>query len=95
MGSYILATTALTDAVKGAQAGAINGGFFKKSKETPSPCPSIVIAVARIRDAMVKVTEAGGTLIGEPVPIPGVGLYISFHDPEGNRCSILEPVDPA
>ena len=92
MGHYVLATTALTDAKKGAQAGAINGGFFKKNPDWPAQFPSIVIAVANIRASIKKVTDAGGQVLGEPMPIPGVGFYVSFLDTEGNRASMLEPV---
>jgi len=38
-------------------------------------------------------TEAGGEVLGEPVEIPEVGLYVSFHDPEGNRVSMLQPLE--
>jgi len=92
MGHYALATTALKDIKKGAQAGAINGGFFKKSPDWPGQFPSIVIAVHNIRASIKKVSEAGGKVFGEPMPIPGVGFYVAFTDTEGNRCSILEPV---
>jgi len=92
MGNYVLATTALTDAKKGAQAGAINGGFFKKNPEWPLQYPAIVIAVERIRESIRKVKDAGGQILGEPMPIPGVGFYVAFVDTEGNRCSMLEPI---
>jgi predicted enzyme related to lactoylglutathione lyase len=95
MGNYVLATTALNDAKKGAQAGAINGGFFKKNPEMPAQFPSVVIAVASMRESIKKVTEAGGQVLGAPMPIPGVGFYVSFFDTEGNRCSMLEPVSGA
>lgn len=92
MGNYVLATTALTDAKKGAQAGAINGGFYKKMPDQPAQYPSIVIAVQNIRVSIKRVTDAGGQVLGEPMPIPGVGFYVSFIDTEGNRGSMLEPV---
>jgi quercetin dioxygenase-like cupin family protein len=41
---------------------------------------------------MTKVTDAGGTVLGEPMDIPGVGSYVSFVDPEGNRVSLLQPL---
>jgi hypothetical protein len=41
---------------------------------------------------MKKVKEAGGELLGEPVEIPGVGLYVSSRDTEGNRVAMLQPL---
>jgi hypothetical protein len=38
-----------------------------------------------------KVSDAGGKVLGEPAEIPGIGLYVSFIDTEGNRVSILQP----
>jgi len=40
---------------------------------------------------MKKVTEAGGQVLGEPMEIPGYGLYVSFFDTEGNRVSMMQP----
>ena len=47
-----------------------------------------------IKDAVRRVTEAGGKVLGEPMEIPDVGYYVSFTDTEGNRGSIRS-VDPA
>lgn len=41
---------------------------------------------------MTKVKEAGGELLGEPMDIPGVGLYVSVRDTEGNRVAMLQPL---
>jgi len=41
---------------------------------------------------MAKVRSAGGTVLGEPMDIPGVGAYVSFIDTEGNRVSMLQPI---
>ncbi len=51
----------------------------------------MVVAVDDIRDSMRKITEAGGKVLGEPMEIPGYGLYVSFFDTEGNRVSMMEP----
>jgi len=51
----------------------------------------VVIAVDDIKKAMKKVGSAGGRLLGKPVEIPGIGLYVSFKDSEGNRVRILQP----
>ena len=40
---------------------------------------------------MARVGEAGGKVLGEPQPIPGVGPYVSIFDSEGNRISMLQP----
>ena len=40
---------------------------------------------------MSKINKAGGEVIGEPMEIPGFGMYVSFYDTERNRVSIMEP----
>jgi predicted enzyme related to lactoylglutathione lyase len=95
MGDYVLATTAETDQngmVK--TPGTINGGFYPKSAEKPDQYPSIVISVDDIKTAMKDISDAGGKVLGEPMEIPGIGLYVSFHDTEGNRASVLQPNMP-
>ena len=93
MGNYVIATTTESDEKTGRpkNPGAINGGFFTKSDDKPAQYPSVVIAVEDIKEHMKKVKKAGGKVLGEPWDIPGVGLYVSFIDTEGNRVSILEP----
>jgi predicted enzyme related to lactoylglutathione lyase len=91
MGDYVLATTAEADARAGAPAGAINGGFFPIKPDWPAQYPSVVIGVTDISESMRKVKAAGGDVLGEPMQIPGVGLYVSFVDTEGNRNSMLQP----
>jgi predicted enzyme related to lactoylglutathione lyase len=92
MGNYVLATT--TDSDKNGRPikpGAINGGFFQKTDDMPLQYPSVVIYVENITEHMAKVEKAGGKILGEPWNIPGVGLYVSFIDTEGNRVSMLQP----
>ena len=92
MGDYVTATTTETDENGMAKRpGTINGGFFPKKPDWPAQYPSVVIAVDDIKEAMKKVTEADGKVLGEPMEIPGVGKYVSFMDTEGNRVSILQP----
>lgn len=93
MGNYVTVSTSETDG-KGRpkMPGTINGGFYPKSKDMPDQYPSIVIAVDDIKEAIRKVTQAGGKVLGEPMPIPEIGSYVSFIDTEGNRVSILQPL---
>ena len=92
MGDYVTAATTETDKNRMIKRpGAINGGFFPKKPDWPAQYPSVVIAVDDIKEAMKKVTTAGGKVLGEPMEIPGIGQYVSFTDTEGNRVSILQP----
>jgi len=91
MGNYVLATTTETDERGPKKPGAINGGFFPKKPDWPAQHPSVVIAVDSITDAMEQVRRAGGSVLGEPMEIPGIGQYVSFSDTEGNRVSMLQP----
>ena len=90
MNDYVLATTTESDEKGPKKLGAINGGFFPKSK-SESKCPSVVIQVDDIKEHMEKVKTAGGKILGKPVEIPGVGWYVSFVDTEGNTVSMLQP----
>jgi predicted enzyme related to lactoylglutathione lyase len=96
MGDYVVVTTSEVDEKTHfpKEPGRINGGFFKKTKDTQHP--SVVIAVDDIQEAMKKVVAAGGKVLGgvkagEPDDIPGIGLYVSIIDTEGNRISLLQP----
>ncbi|HEY0844664.1 MAG TPA: VOC family protein [Noviherbaspirillum sp.] len=92
MGNYVLATTTETDDNGPRNPGAINGGFFPKSDDRPGQYPSVVIAVDDIGQAIKRVSDAGGQVLGEPMEIPGVGQYVAFFDTEGNRASMLQPI---
>jgi uncharacterized protein len=93
MGDYVLVTTTETDEKSGRpkSPGAINGGFYRKSDRKT---PSIVIAVDDIREHIGIVNKAGGKVAGEPTQIPGVGLYVTFLDTEGNEVAMLQPAGP-
>jgi len=102
MGNYVVMQTTETDD-KGMikKPGNINGGFYKKTENPLSFAPSVVIAVEDIKKSMKDVEASGGKILGamdaagqqsmEPQDIPGVGLWISFQDSEGNRVSMLQP----
>lgn len=95
MGDYVVVQTAATDDKGMIRApGSINGGIYKKAPDMPNPAPSVVIAVDDINAHMKIVKEAGGTMLSEPMDIPGVGKYAPFKDPDGNMLSMLQPVTP-
>jgi len=91
MGEYVVVTTLESDTIPDAPRGGINGGLYRKNPDSPSQFPSVVIGVEDIVAWSGKVNEAGGEVLGEPMEIPGVGLYVSFLDSEKNRLSMLQP----
>jgi uncharacterized protein len=103
MGNYVIAITAESDEKSGRpkQPGAINGGFYQKTSNPLSHPPSVVVSVDDIRATMRAIEAGGGKILGamdqsgkpsnEPQEIPGVGLWISVMDSEGNRLSVLQP----
>lgn len=100
MGEYIIVTTSeVGEDHFPKQRGTINGGFYQKTTDPPSNHPTVIISVDDIGESMKKVNEAGGKILGgepgktgEPVNIPGVGLYCAFIDTEGNRVGMLQPL---
>jgi hypothetical protein len=92
MGEYIVVTTSDTDSSgRPKEPGTINGGFYQKTDDPISHHPSVVVAVDDIKESIQKIKKAGGKILGEPADIPGIGIYVSFKDTEGNRLSILQP----
>jgi uncharacterized protein len=93
MGDYVVvSTTESGDDGRPKMTGAINGGFYQKTDDLNTQHPSLVIAVDDVNESIKKIKSGGGTVLGEPMDIPGVGKYISFIDTEGNRLSILQPL---
>ena len=88
MGDFVLAFTIETEETTRMpkKRGAINGGFYKKTK--PDQHVKLTILVDDIREAMKRVEAAGGKVLGEPFELPGVGLFVSFTDTEGNLGTI-------
>ena len=96
MGNYVLAITAETDetTMQPKNPGSINGGFFPR--EGGNDSPRVVVAVDDVRAAMRSVESAGGTVVeletpGEPIEIPGIGLYSIIVDSAGNTVGVLQP----
>jgi len=93
MGDYVIALTTETDENGMIQKpGNINGGFYQKMEDPKMNYPSVVIEVKNINDSIEKIKKAGGKVLDEPMKIPGVGIFVSFIDTEGNRSSILQSI---
>jgi|SRR5215218_1256087 predicted enzyme related to lactoylglutathione lyase len=69
--------------------GAINGGLYQRSEQAPST-PVITIGVDGIDDALKQIEDQGGSTITPRTPIPGMGAFAYFKDPEGNVLGLWE-----
>ena len=97
MGGYVVVSTSPSDpndpSGRPSAPGTINGGFYDRPKDDEwGQHPSVVIAVPDIKKAMSDVVAGGGKIHGDPQDIPGVGVFVSMIDTEGNRVSILQPL---
>jgi hypothetical protein len=92
MGKYVLATTSPVDKNQmHKKKGAINGGFYPKSKTYGGV--HFVISVDNLEKHIETVKESGGKIKGKPMDIPGIGKFIMIKDTEGNQVGLLEPTE--
>lgn len=91
-GGYVTAHTAETDGNQMVQTpGTINGGFFPNTPEIKGPKETrVVMSVTDIQVAMKAVEAGGGKVMGEPIEIPMIGLWVNFTDTEGNLVGMLQ-----
>ena len=68
--------------------GAINGGMFQRDERLTTPV--ITIDVDGIDDALKQIEAEGGSTITPRTPIPGMGAFAYFTDPEGNVMGLWE-----
>jgi predicted enzyme related to lactoylglutathione lyase len=89
-GEYTIAMTTPIDEQSQVptEPGAINGGMMRREEHTPSPV--ITIGVDAIDDALQKIASRGGATVTPRTPIPGMGAFAYFKDPEGNLMGLWE-----
>lgn len=68
--------------------GAINGGMMKRNELIQSPV--ITINVESIKDALERIGELGGEIMGEIMEIGEMGFAAYFKDTEGNILGLWE-----
>ena len=68
--------------------GSINGGMMQRDERTPGPV--ITIDVDSIDDALREIESRGGSTVTPRTPIPGMGAFAYFKDPEGNVLGLWE-----
>ena len=93
MGGGNMYTTVTTTPVDEAtrlptEPGAINGGLFQRTADTPTPL--ITIGVTSIDESLKKVDAGGGSIVQPRTEIPDMGAYAYFKDSEGNVVGLWE-----
>ncbi len=85
----MVTTTAIDDATRlPTEPGAINGGLFQRTADTPTPV--ITIDVTSIDESLKKVEAGGGSTVQPRAEIPNLGAYAYFKDSEGNVVGLWE-----
>lgn len=65
------------------------GGGLMRCRDGVPPYVTVYVAVEDLDATLARVKDLGGTAIVPPTPIPGVGAFALFQDPEGNTIGIL------
>lgn len=69
--------------------GSIGGGLLR-APEGIFPYVTIYVGVDDLRATLRRAEELGGKMVVEPMPIPGVGSFAMFQDPDGVMIGIVE-----
>lgn len=68
--------------------GGINGGIFATQGNMPTYL-TIYVHVDDLQAYLDKAASLGGKTVVPPTPIPDVGAFALFHDPEGNLVGLF------
>jgi hypothetical protein len=68
----------------------IGGGIFRASEQFPSHV-TIYVQVDDLQKYCDQIPSLGGKVVVPPSPIPGVGAFAMFQDPEGNMIGLFRP----
>jgi predicted enzyme related to lactoylglutathione lyase len=75
-------------AVETGEEGGINGGIFQAQGDMPAYL-TIYAQVDDLQAYLDKAVSLGATAVVPPTPIPGMGGFALFTDPEGNLMGIF------
>jgi len=74
--------------VEGSEGG-IGGGIFQ-GQEGIAPFVTVYVSVDDLQAYLDKAVRLGGKTVLPPTPIPSVGAFAMFHDPEGNLVGLFK-----
>ncbi|MGA3192310.1 MAG: VOC family protein [Candidatus Bathyarchaeia archaeon] len=90
---WLLGTVPMDEQMRPLRPG-INGGMYKKTKETKEMKPVIYIQVESADAYIEKIKKLGGKIIVPKQEVPHVGWTAIAVDPEGNQLGIMQPMNP-
>ena len=61
-----------------------------RTPEGVFPYVSVYVRVTDLRETLRMAEELGGKVIVEPMPVPGVGKFAMFEDPDGVMMGVFE-----
>jgi predicted enzyme related to lactoylglutathione lyase len=64
----------------------INGALFQRGENAET---SLTMSVDSIEDTVKAVVDAGGSIIQDKAPIPGMGWFATCRDTEGNQFGLF------
>jgi hypothetical protein len=67
------------------------GGLMQRPESAPRPCFMVYFMVDDIPATLRKAEQAGGKVLKPETPIPGVGAFAVFGDPDGNAIGVFKP----
>jgi len=70
------------------QVGGIGGGIMSVEGDVP-PHVTLYVSVEDLAATLDRAVELGGRIVRTPTPIPGVGSFALFEDPEGNVIGLM------
>jgi len=70
----------------------IGGGLMQTSGDMPAYL-TVYVAVEDLAASLDRAVELGGKLLVGPTPIPGVGSFGLFQDPDGNVIGLPRAQD--
>jgi predicted enzyme related to lactoylglutathione lyase len=68
------------------------GGGLMRCRDGMPAYVTIYVAVDDLDATLSRVKDLGGTPLVPPTPIPGVGAFALFQDPDGNTVGLLQPM---
>ncbi len=66
------------------------GGLMQRPASAPRPCFIVYFMVDDIPATLRKAEQAGGRVLKAETPIPNVGAFAVFSDPDGNAIGIFK-----